>query len=94
MSQGDGRFCLHGLNALYLPELGWYRVDARGNKTGVDAQFVPPVERLAFTLVEEGEADLPDIWADPLPEVVAALRTYHTFDQLEQHLPDLHPEAN
>lgn len=94
VSQGDGRFCLHGLNALCLPELGWYRVDARGNKTGVDAQFVPPVERLAFTLVEEGEADLPDIWADPLPEVVAALRTYHTFDQLEQHLPDLHPEAN
>jgi transglutaminase-like putative cysteine protease len=22
-------FCLHGLNAVYLPERGWYRIDAR-----------------------------------------------------------------
>ncbi len=37
-------FCLHGLNAVYLPEFGWYRVDARGNRPDVDAQFAPPVE--------------------------------------------------
>ena len=35
-------FCLHGLNAVHLPEHGWYRIDARGNKPGVDAQFTPP----------------------------------------------------
>ncbi|DAB29486.1 MAG TPA: Cro/Cl family transcriptional regulator [Sulfurimonas sp. UBA12504] len=34
-------YCLHGLNAIYLKEFGWYRVDARGNKNGVDAQFNP-----------------------------------------------------
>ena len=44
----EGQYSLHGLNAAYLPEFGWYRLDARGNKPGVDAQFVPPVERLAF----------------------------------------------
>ena len=38
-------FCLHGLNAVYLEEFGWYRVDARGNKPGVDAQYCPPVEK-------------------------------------------------
>jgi transglutaminase-like putative cysteine protease len=35
-------FCLHGLNAVYLEDFGWYRIDARGNKTGVAAQFTPP----------------------------------------------------
>ena len=28
-------FCLHGLNAVYLPDIGWYRIDARGNKEGI-----------------------------------------------------------
>ena len=36
-------FCLHGLNALYLPDYCWYRVEARGNKPGVDAEFCPPI---------------------------------------------------
>lgn len=35
-------YSLHGFNAIYLLEIGWYRVDARGNKEGVDAQFSPP----------------------------------------------------
>jgi transglutaminase-like putative cysteine protease len=38
-------YCLHGLNAVYLPEIGWYRMDARGNRSGVDAQFTPPIEQ-------------------------------------------------
>ncbi len=41
-------YCTHGLNAVYLPVHGWYRVDPRGNKPGIDAQFTPPVERLAL----------------------------------------------
>src|SRR5512135_2957192 len=53
-------YCLHGLNAVYLPESGWYRIDARGNKPGVDAQFTPPVEKLAFSIVNAGEIDLSD----------------------------------
>src|SRR6201998_1048603 len=35
-------YSLHGLNAIYLAEFGWYRVDSRGNKPGVNAQFCPP----------------------------------------------------
>ncbi|MCX6074890.1 MAG: transglutaminase family protein [Campylobacterales bacterium] len=49
----EGIYCLHGLNAIYLKEFGWYRVDARGNKEGVDAQFNPPHEKLAFELGEK-----------------------------------------
>ena len=40
----EGIYCLHGLNSIYLKEYGWYRVDARGNKEGVNAQFTPPHE--------------------------------------------------
>jgi transglutaminase-like putative cysteine protease len=35
-------YSLHGFNAIYLAEFGWYRVDARGNKAGVNARFTPP----------------------------------------------------
>jgi len=56
-------FCLHGLNAVYLKSYGWYRIDARGNKQGVSAEFCPPVEKLAFPIVTQGEADLPEIWS-------------------------------
>ena len=42
-------YSLHGFNAVYLSEVGWYRVDARGNKEGINAQFTPPHEQLAYT---------------------------------------------
>ena len=42
-SGGSSTVCLHGLNALYLPDYCWYRVEARGNKPGVDAEFCPPI---------------------------------------------------
>jgi len=36
----------------------WVRLDARGNKTGVDAQFSIDEEKLAFPINEElGEKD-------------------------------------
>lgn len=91
LSKNDGRspFCLHGLNAIYLPGTGWYRIDPRGNKEGVDAQFCPPVEKLAFEPHFNGEADLPEVWPDPLPQVIKALRTYHTYDKLRENLPDI-----
>ncbi len=87
---GDGsRYSLHGLNAVYLPAFGWYRVDPRGNKPGVDAQFTPPVEKLAWPATLPGEADLPEIWAEPLPVVVEALMSYPTADLVWEHLPDV-----
>ena len=81
-------YCLHGLNAVFLPEHGWYRIDARGNRPGVDARFEPPVERLAFPLDLPGERDLPGYYPDPLPEVVAALTAYDDAQVLLKHLPD------
>lgn len=82
-------YCLHGLNAVFLPGIGWYRIDARGNKPGVDAQFTPPVESLAFPVSEPSERDLPEVWAEPLALVVACLQRYENYDQVLANLPDI-----
>jgi transglutaminase-like putative cysteine protease len=82
-------FCLHGLNAILLPGGNWYRVDARGNRPGVNAQFTPPIERLAFATRLPGEATLPEVYADPLGVVVHALRSYRTWDEMWERLPDM-----
>jgi transglutaminase-like putative cysteine protease len=89
MEEGCGNpFALHGLNAAYLPEWGWYRMDPRGNKPGIDAQFCPPIERLAFPADMKLEATLPEIWAEPLDVVVDVLTKYKTFTEVCQNLPD------
>ena len=83
-----GVYCLHGLNAIYLKEFGWYRVDARGNKEGVDAAFNPPHEQLAFTL-GENEYDLKELLEDPLPEVVDALKKFTSYEEMIDNFPDI-----
>jgi len=82
-------FCLHGLNAVYLANCGWYRLDARGNKEGVSAEFCPPLERLAFAIITAGEADLPEIWPQPLPVVIKALTENDSFIDVANNLPDI-----
>ncbi|MGE3179739.1 MAG: transglutaminase family protein [Vicinamibacterales bacterium] len=89
LDEAGVRFCLHGLNAVWLPESGWYRIDARGNKPGIDAGFEPPRERLAFTPRLPGERDVDGVLPDPLPIVVAALGAYEDAAELGDHLPDL-----
>ena len=81
-------FCLHGLNAVYLENHAWYRIDPRGNRDGIDAQFDPPHERLAFSTDLPEEYVLPGIHIKPLPSVVEALRTYTDWQELGQNLPD------
>ncbi len=82
----DGSYCLHGLNAIYLKEYGWYRVDARGNKEGVDAQFNPPTEKLAFVL-EEGESTIDKIYTKPLDNVVKLLS--QPYNKMICNFPDI-----
>ena len=82
-------YTLHGLNAVYLPEIGWYRIDARGNKKGINAQFIPPKEQLAYGINFPEEVDCKKVFAEPLPIVVKALHTYKIWDELLSNLPDL-----
>ena len=87
---GDGPpFCLHGLNAVHLPGHGWVRIDARGNKPGVNAQFDPPREQLAFATEMKGECDLPEIWPKPHPAVAERLRRHDDWIELAEDLPDV-----
>ena len=81
-------YSLHGFNAVYLPEFGWYRMDARGNKKGVDAQFTPPQERLAFQIQFPEEIDSSSILQEPLTIVIEALQSHTTWDQMLRNLPD------
>lgn len=82
-------YCLHGLNAVYLKNHGWYRIDARGNKPHVYAQFSPPREALAFSIQDKEECDLPEIWPEPLPVVTDVLEQYDDVEQVFNHLPNI-----
>jgi len=84
-------YCLHGLNAIYLKEFGWYKVDARGNKEGVNVQFNPPIEKLAFE-IGENEFNLPNIYEKPLDIVVETLKRYKTYQEMINNFPDIKPD--
>lgn len=84
---------MHGFNAVYLPDVDWYRIDARGNCKGIDAQFTPPEERLAFRIRFPGEADFENILTEPLEAVVQALDSQRDWDDMLRHLPDVSLEA-
>jgi len=81
---------LHGLNAIYLESLDkWIRVDARGNKAGVKAEFNLEGEVLAFPIrAEYQEIDFPTVYSKPNQNVVAALRKSKTREDLITNLPD------
>lgn len=86
---GGERTYLHGLNAVWLRDQGrWIRLDARGNKPGIDARFSVDVEQLAFPIrLDRGERDFLDIHAQPLPSALAALRSSRTTAELARRLP-------
>ncbi|RLD06301.1 MAG: Cro/Cl family transcriptional regulator [Chloroflexota bacterium] len=88
ISDNKPPFSFHGLNAVFLEQHGWYRIDARGNKAGVSADFSPPIENLAFPVITVGEADLPEIWSEPLPLIVNVLTTKTTYEEVAANLPD------
>jgi len=80
---------LHGLNAVYLLDFGWYRIDPREDKPGVEVKFFPPVYQLAFSTKGHLETDLQGIWPEPLPVVVKVLQTDTSSSAVNDHLPDI-----
>ena len=79
----------HGLNGVFSKELGkWIRLDARGNKKGVNAQFSTEKEELAFPIrKEKGEEDLFVIFPDPDKLVLQSMREAKTRSKLWDNLP-------
>ncbi len=84
----EGIYCLHGLNAVWLEDCGWYRIDARGNKESVNAQFTPPKEQLAFEL-KANEYNVEGLFADTIPEVLEALTCNTTYEMMVANFPDI-----
>jgi hypothetical protein len=80
---------LHGLNAIFLTSLGqWIRVDPRGNKIGVNAQFLVEGEQLAFPVnPEHGEYLCEKVYANPLASVVDCLKSHTTVTAVLVNLP-------
>jgi transglutaminase-like putative cysteine protease len=89
ISNDQPPFCLHGLNAVYLQHHGWYRMDARGNKEGVEANFCPPEEKLAFPIISPGEKDIEGHYAEPLSIITETLNRYDDFLEVANNLPDI-----
>lgn len=86
----DTGYVIHALNAVYFEEINkWIRLDARGNKEGVKAQFSMEKEQLAFPIRKEyGETDYEVIYTHPAAITMTSLE--NSTDVLEfyqHHLP-------
>ncbi|MBP0955892.1 MAG: histidine phosphatase family protein [Oscillospiraceae bacterium] len=79
----------HGLNGVYIKECKkWIRLDARGNKEGVNAQFSLDNEQLAFSIrPEKGEEDRFIVYPCPDKKVLEKLRKNKTRTELFDDLP-------
>lgn len=79
----------HGLNGVFLKEYDkWIRLDPRGNKNGINAQFMIESEQLAFPIRSEmGEKDNYNVYADPDEDVLNKLRVNKTRTELWKDLP-------
>lgn len=87
----ENGYCIHALNAVYVPSLEkWIRLDARGNKEGVDAQMDIENEKLAFPVREEmGEIDYKVVYAKPLQKIMDVLENSTDALYMYQHsLPE------
>lgn len=88
VSDDDERLLvLHGLNAVYLKSLErWIRLDARGNKPGVQAELSIASERLAWPVREAlGEVDEKVVWVSPKKEVVRELKSNKNRNKISDY---------
>ena len=86
----DTGYCIHALNTVYLASLGrWIRLDARGNKPGVDARFSLDTEQLAYLVRPDiGECEYWVNYAVPHPKIAATLATHTDCRAMyAHHLP-------
>lgn len=79
----------HGLNGVYIKEYKmWIRLDARGNKEGVNAQFSLEREQLAFPIrAEKGEEDGFVIYPNPDVKILEKFKNNKTRTELWDDLP-------
>jgi transglutaminase-like putative cysteine protease len=95
--QPEDGYCVHALNTVYLRELNkWIRLDARGNKEGINAQFSIDNEMLAFPIrAEYGEKDYLINYHEPHPDIIKTLEDNNNcLEMYQKGLPeDLYEEV-
>ncbi|MCR5461606.1 MAG: transglutaminase [bacterium] len=86
----DSGYCIHALNTVYISELDkWIRLDARGNKIGVNAEFSLDEDILAFKIKNKGEIDYHDNHSYPDKRLMKVLEESNdALDMYLHHLPD------
>ncbi|MBU8687366.1 transglutaminase family protein [Priestia megaterium] len=86
----DTGYCIHALNAVYIKsEERWIRLDARGNKEGVQAGFSLKKEKVAFPANSaRGEVDYSLIYTKPHKETMNVLSQHEDcLDMYLHYLP-------
>lgn len=84
-------YALHALNAVFVRNLNkWIRLDARGNKEGVQSEFSLHEEKLAFSVnTSLGEIDYDTIFVKPNEKTMnTLLRCDDALTMYMEHLPD------
>lgn len=78
---------IHGLVGVFINNK-WVRMDARGNKPGINSEFYVDKEQISFTTRREyGEEDVPYVYAIPDKYVIDSLIKNKTFEELWKNLP-------
>ncbi len=88
-SSNENDYVVHALNAVYLKAFDkWVRIDARGNKNGVDAQFLISEEKVAYDINEAlGEVDYPMIYVAPISSTISILKEFTNAMEMIPYLP-------
>ena len=87
-------YCTHGFTAVWLDDHGWYRCDARGNsRPEIHCEFMPGQENLAYPTIYNGEQTYPGVWAEPWPDLIAAMEKLQCMTQYRSHPIDACPPA-
>ena len=84
-------YCIHALNAVYIESMDkWIRLDARGNKPGIEAAFSVDQEQLAFDIdTSADEVDYPTSYVNPHPITLDTLKSHtDAVDMYKHHLPE------
>lgn len=86
----DTGYCIHALNAVYIKGIDkWIRLDVRGNKARVNAQFFIDKEQLAFPIREQyDERDYSIIFKNPNTKTMDTLsNNTNCLEMYMYHLP-------
>ena len=81
-------YCVHCFNAVWLDER-WIKLDARGNKSNIDAQFSMGEPKLAFPCRAEYEEFFwSGVYANPHSQTMCMLNHANSLEYVLENIPE------